>query len=393
MATPKIVTPVKGLNPDVNQVYPIVNSIFKQMTGRIDIEAVDTNSLVAMGQELDNLGKKDIWLNTLYKRIGRTIDGFRVYRNKMSSLARDNVEWGAMVQKITAEMPEAVSEDAVDVGLMDGQSIDQWIITNPKVHQRIFEGRDPYVFRVTIQERWLNEAFLSAGQMAAFINQIFGKIQNKIEFTNEELGRMCVANFVINLKDFQEFHLVTAYNSTVTTEKKVTTQSARHDADFLRWAVGVINNVSRKMENMSVLYNSDGFDRFTPASMQHLYVIADFMTTLETVVSYAAFNPNYVTARPDVLLPYWQASKGTTNMNDWNAITSIKGTKKDGTQCDIGNLIGVLFDHDALGTFRDKQIVRTTPVNARGLYYNTFWHEDQFWYNDMSENGVAFYLD
>lgn len=392
MATAKIVSPEKGLHPDVNQVYPIVNEVFKQMTGRKDIEAVDTNSLVAMGQELDNLGKKDIWLNSLYARIGRTIDGYRVYRNKMSALNRDEVEWGALVQKNTVEMPEAMEEKSVDVGMMDGQSIDQWIITNPKVHVKMFKGRDPYTFRMTIQEVWLSDAFLSAGAMSSFINQIFGKVQNKIEFTNEELGRIAIANYILNLTPNQEVHLVTGYNST-NPKTPVDSNTARHDADFLRWAVGIMNNISKKMENMSVLYNADGYDRFTPANMQHLYVVADFMTMLETVVSYAAFNPNYVTARPDVLVPYWQASKGKGNLNDWDTITSIKGTNAKGQQCNITNLIGVLFDHDAIGTFRDKQRVRTTPMNARGEYYNTFWHFDQFWYNDMSENGVAFYLD
>lgn len=387
-----IVTPAKGLNPEIDQVFPIVNSVFKQMTGREDIQAVDTNSLIAMGTELDNIGKKDIWLNTLYKRIGHTIDGYRVYRNKMSDMARTELEWGALVQKITTEMPEAVADEAYDVGQMDGQSIDQWIITNPKVRQRIFDKDTPFVFRVTIQEDFLNDAFLSAGAMAAFINQIFGKIQNKIEFTNEELARLCIANYVLNITGRQEIHLVSMYNS-ANPGANVTPISARFDPEFLRFAVGIMNNVSTKMETMSVLFNSDGYDRFTDQKFQKFYVLADFMTVLETQVSYAAFNEKYVTARPTALVPYWQASGVTDIANNWDAITSISGTNHKGEQCDISNLIGILYDRDAMGTFRDKQRVRSTPVNARGLYYNTFWHERQFWFNDMSENGIAFYLD
>lgn len=386
-----IITPAKGLNPDVNQIYPIVNAVFKQMTGRDDIEAVDTNSLISMGTELDNIGKKDIWLNTLYKRIGHTIDGYRVYRNKMSDMAKTELEWGALVQKITVEMPEAVADEAYDVGLMDGESIDQWIITNPKVKQRIFDKNTPYVFRVTIQEDFLNDAFLSPQAMAAFINQIFGKIQNRIEFTNEELARLCLANYVLNTSERQEIHLVSMYNSA--NGASLTPITARFDNDFLRYAVGIMNNVSTKMETMSTLFNSDGFDRFTDKSYQKFYVLADFMTILETQVSYAAFNEKYVTARPTALVPYWQASGVDKVAGNWDSITAIKGTNASGTQCDVANLIGVLYDTDAMGTFRNKQRVRSTAVNARGLYYNTFWHEQQFWYNDMSENGIAFYLD
>lgn len=58
---------------EVNQIYDLCNQIFQQMTGRTDIEAVDSASLVAMGNEVSNLGKNDLWLNTLARRIGLTI--------------------------------------------------------------------------------------------------------------------------------------------------------------------------------------------------------------------------------------------------------------------------------------------------------------------------------
>lgn len=380
-----------GLQPDVNQIYPIVNSVFQQMTGRKDLEAVDTASLIAMGEEINNHQQTDLWLNTLARRIGLTIDTYRVYRNKFSSLYRNAMEWGAIVQKLTVEMPEAVTDDIYDVGKMDGQSVDQWIINNPKVHQRFFDKETPYSFYITIQKKLLKEAFLGSGAMNALISQIFGKVQNKIEFVLEELARIAVVNFILNLKPHQEFHLVTMYNST-SPAKTVTTASARYDADFLRFAVGIINNVSNKMENMSVLYNSDGFDRFTPKSAQHLYMLADFMTILETVVSYAAFNEKYVTSKPDILVPYWQATKTASNITDFGTLSSIAGSVK-GKETKKQNLIGVLFDHEAIGTFREEEDVLTTPVNARAAYYNTFWHERQLWFNDMSENGVAFYLD
>ena len=52
-----------------------------------------------------------------------------------------------------------------------------------------------------------------------------------------------------------------------------------------------------------------------------------------------------------------------------------------------------MFDHDAMGTFREEETVLTTPVNARAAYYNTFWHERPLWFNDMGENGIVFFLD
>lgn len=391
-----IINPAPGLNPDVNQIYPIVNALFKQMTGREDIQAVDTTSLIAMGKEIDNLGKLDLWLNSLARRIAITVDGYRVYRNKFADLNRTQIQWGAVVQKLTAEMPEAVADPAFEIGKMDGQSVDHYIISNPKVHQRLFDNESPYSFFITMSTKLLRDAFLSAGAMSSLVNQIFGKVRNKIEFVLEELGRIAVANLVINMNSKQHFHLVTIYNG-ISGKPAITTASAKFDPDFQRWAIGFMNNLATKMETMSVQFNSDGFDRFTPKENRRFYVLSDFMTMLQTVVMYEAFNEKYVTSAPDILVPYWQAGKRDDDKNDWANISTVSGTVSDAKgankEMTVHNLIGIMFDWEAVGTYREEEEVLTTPVNARAAYYNTFWHERQLWFNDMSENAIAFFLD
>ena len=392
-ATSGLVSSVVSLNPEVKQVYPIVNSVYEQMTGQSAIQAVDTNSLVAMGQTLENLGKKDIWLNTLNKRIGKTIDGYRIYDNHFKDLYKDEITWGAYVQKLYCEMPEAKLDKAYDVGQMDGQSVDQWIINNPDVEQKFFESETPYSFFITIQDAFLNEAFLSSFAMNGFIKYIFGAVKNKLELTLEELARMCVANYIINVKPQQQFHLVTMYNDTLPSVP-VTTQTALADSDFLRWAIGMINTLCDFMENYSVSFNSEGKMRFTPARLQRLYLLAPFIGRAKTVVQYAAFNEKYVSVKPDNVVPYWQATKNANNQNfKFETLSQIQGTNVSGTQVTLNNVVGILFDRDAMGTFKQEEQVRTTPVNARALYYNTFWHCRQFWFNDLSENGIVFFLD
>lgn len=374
---------------EVNQIYPLVNEVFQQITGRTDLKAVDTASLVSMGTEIENLGKTDIWLNTLARRIGYTIDGYRVYHNKFADLHRTQLEWGALVQKLYAEMPDAVEDDMYNVGKMDGQALDHYIINNPKVKQKIFDKEAPYSFFITMQDRFLKEAFLNASNMAGLINQIFGKVQNKIEVVLEELGRTAINNMILNIEDKQNYKLVTMYNSA--TGKSITPANALFDPDFLRYATGIMNNVTRKFETMSTLYNAEGKDRFTPVADQKFYMLADFLTQIETVVQYAAFNPQYVNKTPDMAVPYWQGVKEAEKINDFGTLSKVIG--KTGTKTKtVENVVGVLFDREAAGTFRQEELVLTTPVNARGAYYNTFWHENQLWFNDLGENSVIFTL-
>lgn len=376
---------------DVNQIYDLCNQIFQQMTGRTDIAAVDSASLVAMGNEVSNLGKNDLWLNTLARRIGLTIDSYRVYRNKFSDLYRTQVEWGAMVQKLTVEMPDAVADDMYKVGQMNGQALDHYIINNPKAKQKIFDKETPYSFFITMQEKMLNEAFLNAGAMASFVNQVFGKVQNKIEVVLEDLARVALVNMMCNLSSKQEIKLVSLYNTK--TGSSLTPKTALFDPAFMRFAIGTMNNIASKMETMSVLFNAEGYDRFTPQADQRFYVLADFITQLETVVQYAAFNPQYVTKSVDIAVPYWQGVKEGDDINDISILSKVVGKVDNKTEKTIENVVGILFDREGIGTFRQEEKVLTTPVNARGAYYNTFWHEKQLWFNDMSENAIIFTLN
>ena len=376
---------------EVNQIYDLCNQVFQQMTGRTDIAAVDSASLVAMGNEVSNLGKNDLWLNTLARRIGLTIDSYRVYRNKFSDLYRTQVEWGALVQKLTVEMPDAVADDMYKVGQMNGQALDHYIINNPKAKQKIFDKETPYSFFITMQEKMLTEAFLNAGAMASFVNQVFGKVQNKIEVVLEDLARVALVNMMCNLSAKQEIKLVTLYNSK--TGSTLNPQTALFDPAFMRFAIGMMNNIASKLETMSVLFNAEGYDRFTPKSEQRFYVLADFITQLETVVQYAAFNPQYVNKSVDIAVPYWQGVKEGDDVNDMAVLSKVIGKVDGETDKTIENVVGILFDREGIGTFRQEEKVLTTPVNARGAYYNTFWHEKQMWFNDMSENAVIFTLN
>lgn len=380
-----------GGRATVNQIYTLVNRVFKQVTGQTDLEAVDTNSLVAMGNELENLGKYDIYLSSLSRRIGMTIDTGKVYSNDFSEFRRNEMEWGAAVQKLYAHMPDAVEDLTYKVGEMDGQSVDHYIINNPKVEQKIFEKVTPYSFFITIQDVLLQEAFLSSAGMYGLINYIFQQCRNKIESVHEELGRMALVNLIVNVKPKQVYNLVTMYNNIKGTT--LTPGTALFDGDFLRYAIGFINNISRKMTKMSVLYNSEDKLRFTPYENQSMFILSDFETQLETVVQYAAFNEKYVKLRKFISVPFWQGVVDGANANDFQTVSKVIATNAANAETTVSNVICALVDYESFGTFRQLQRVATTPVNARALYYNTFWHERPMYFNDLGENVVIFTLN
>lgn len=369
------------------QIYTLVNAVNSQAFGDTALAVADAASLVSLGNVvLSSTTNTESFLNTLVQRIGKTIVSFRAYRNKFSDMVRDDFEWGAILQKIRVHMPDAVADPAY--ALTDGQSVDPWTVYKPDVEQKLFVTRTPFMFPVTIARDQLKEAFTGDAAMGAFIAAIFGQVRNALEVSLENLGRVAIANMIAETGT-REVKLVTDYNTerSLTGADALTAATAITNPDFLRYAVARIKSASDYMTDMSTLYNDGSIETFTPRENQRLKVLSDFERRLETVVQYSAFNEELVRLDAFQMVNFWQSNQNGTR-------DSVKVERaSDSAETTVDNIVAVLFDVDALGMYRKEEDVLTTPVNAKGLYYNTFYHLKQLWFNDLSENFVFFTLN
>lgn len=375
---------------NTEQIYGLVNSVVDQAIGDSGLVAVDTSNLVSIGDAvLSSSTNTEAFLNTLAQRIGRTIIRFRMYRNKLSDLVVNDFEFGAIVQKIRVGMPEAEADQSY--GLTDGQSVDHYEVSKPSVDQKIFVTRTPYQYKLTIQQEHLKEAFLSPEAMGAFISSIFGELRNAIEKGLEELGRTCIATAiaVVDGSSNQTINLVTEYN-TATGSQLAAGPSALEDEDFLKWSVARVNEVYDYMQDMSVLYNDTSIPTFTPAEDIRFKAHSDFVRKVQTVLQADTFNKNLVDLPSYTKINYWQGQQVADKY-------SIKQDRPDGqgstTTVTVDNIVGIMYDREALGTYKKDEVAATTPLNAAGLYYNTYYHEKQLYFYDPSENLVVFTLN
>lgn len=367
----------------VKQIYDIVNSVNSQTMGVTDLTIVDEQGLISLGQTvLTTNGLADTWLNSLAQRIGKTIISFREYKSKYSDMVLDSMQWGNIVQKIKVSMPEATEDESYS--LVNGKSVDMYKVANPKVTQSFFTTETPYQFFVTIKRIQLEEAFTSEASMIGFIGAIYGEVQNAIELSLESLARNCINNFIGEKFKLNKgkFNLLAMYNSE--TNNKLTVKTCLHDKEFLAYCVSRINLISKYMENMTKIYNDGTQTRHTPKSLQHLRVLEDFESRLETVVQYQAFRDGYVKLNNYHTTSFWQNIK----YPDYIKVNIAS----DGTVIHQANIIAILYDRDALGLYKKDSWNSTTPFNSAGGYYNTYYHHKELYFNDLSENFVVFYL-
>lgn len=381
------------------QIYSLLNNVNQQSEGKIDVTVTDTSSFVSLGDSvLSSSTNTEPFLNSLCQLIYKDIVEGRAYKSNLRSLMKGTAQWGTIVRKISVDMPELVEEKAVP--LANGPAPDQYQIALPVVHQYLFVKRTPYSAYISIQRTWLKEAFRSEADMDAFISMVFLKIQNRLELSIENLTKMSIANYIGLAKQKQTFNLVSMYNDekdlTGTPDAIAVGISALHNADFMRWAVGIIKEVMANISNMSTLYNYEAEERFTPYANQHLMMLSRFKTQLETTALYGAFNEEYVNVAKKEIIPHWQGS-GTSPMDfsmQSKVNVNVANPHAEGSKgVEIENVVAVLFDDNAAGAYRQIEQVATTPLNARTLHTNTWFHEQQMWFNALDENFVVFTLN
>lgn len=380
-----------------NEVYAIVNEVHKMATGADELAVVDTASFVDFGNNvLSSSDATETFLNTYLLRVAQTYDTFRPYDGKLKDLMLSGSEWGAIVQKIDAEVPDFVSDETFEIE--DGQSVDQYIVRKPVGRQKLFIKRSTYSNFITTAKKLLKGAFLSEAAFLSWARMVAGKMRNKIEFATENLARLAIANYIANAADNQIVHLLTNYNSE--SGLSLTADKALLDKDFLAYAAGEMELVSKRLRNLSVSYNAEEAERHTPAGEQRFLVFDKFQSRLQHVVQYQAYHKELVSLGEFIEVPYWQ---GEYEMSDdetpvrVDVRDTIKVTVDDGEggtdDVTISGIMGFIFDKYALGAHRSEEETLTTPINARGRYYNTFHFAEQLWFNDLSENGVVFLLD
>lgn len=368
---------------DTNQIYQLVNAVNQEAFGAQDLSVKDTAGLVSLGNTiLSSNTNTEAFLNTLVQRIGRTIISYRRYRSKLADMVRDDFEWGAILQKIRVHMPEAEADESY--GLTDGQSVDHYKVAKPAVEQKFFVTRSPYQFHVTIQKVHLREAFLSESNMGAFLGAVTGQVRNAMEVTLENLGRIALANMAAETK--HTVPLITLYNQAASPATPLTAATALTNPEFLAFAMRRINEDIDGMQELGIRYNDESIETFTPKEMMRVKVVSTFVRAAETVLQYRAFNEELVSIDSAYQkLAFWQSSGEPMNIN-------IKRVS-DGEEVERDNIIAMIHDRDALGMYREEEEVATTPINAAGLYYNTYYHAKQLWFNDLSENFIIYMLE
>ena len=377
----------------------ILNAIIKQATGNSNIVSTSTNSFVSVANTALGIGTDNL-LNAISQTLSRTIFSIRPYEAKFKGLMKDEVRFGNHVRKLN--IGDKDWENDVRYDLVDGQSIDDQIVSNPAILQTNFYGQNVYSRHYTVYRDQLNIALSSEEEFQRFITMIVQNCSDMIEQCHESTARMTLANFIggkVKGDVNNVIHLVTKYNDVAGTE--LTTDTVRQPSNFvpfIKWAFGYIGYLSGMLTERSRKFhiNVTGkeISRHTPQNCQKLYLFSEYLKDMDASVLSSVYNDNYLKWADHEQVNFWQAIDTPDGISVKASYMKTDGTvTTDDTGTATSNIFGVLFDEEAVGITTCGQWSSASRFNARGGYTNFWYHFNDRYYNDFTENGIVFLLD
>lgn len=381
-----------------NQCATLLNSINKQATGRTDITPTNAAEFISLANTVLSTGYDPV-INAISQVLSRTVFSVRPYSRKFGGLFMDSQKWGNHVRKLQVVDKDAEEDDRQK--LTDGQSVDQQKVNKPSVLQTNFYGANVYQRSVTIFKDQLDCAFSSPEEFGRFISMVIQNVSDLMEQDHENMARLCLGNFIaakISADATNVIHLVTEYNDV--TGLALTSDTVRKPENFvpfMKWAYARIKTLSDLMTERSVKYhmNIDGkpISRHSPKKRQKLYMYASDVNEIEASVLSSVYHDGYLKGMDYETVSYWQSIGTPMGISITPSYISSSGAPTTGENVVQSNILGVLFDEEAVGITTVNTWSASAPFNARGGYTNTFWHYTDRYFNDLTENGVVFLMD
>lgn len=386
----------------VTQLYQLVNLATKETLGTETVVNEDLSNIVDIGKEIVNTDNVDNYVRKLVNHIGKVVFVNRAYKGGVPSVFMDSWEYGSILEKISADLPQATENETWE--LEHGKDYSPDVFYKPSVSAKFFNSLTTFEIPLSFTEKQVKESFSSREQLNGFVSMLQTSVENAITIKFDNLIMRTINNMIAETlandldpdKDgtlnytngtLRAVNLLAGFNANRT--EKLTVNKAFSNADFIKYATYQIGLVSERMARMSTLFNVGGKERFTPKDYQRIVMLSDFLASSEIYLLADTKNADKAKLPQNIdTVPYWQGS-GTSYAYD--DVTRINVKTSSGKTVNATGIIGCIFDKDALGvTNLDRRV--TTNYNPKAEFYTNFYKFDAGFFNDLNENFIVFYM-
>lgn len=384
---------------EVIQVYNLANSATNEALGTENVLQENLSNLVDVGTQIFNAEAVDRYVRSLVNQIGKIIFVSRPYRGSIPSVLMDAWEFGSVLEKITVELPEATENESWE--LVDRASYDPNIFYKPQVSAKFFNKKVTFEVDMSFTEMQVKQSFQNATQLNSFLSMLYTAVEKSMTIKTDALVMRTINNFIGETvyadyaggdltvsSGVRAINLLKLYKDRYADAANLTPAQAITTPEFIRFAAYTMGNYIDRLTRISTLFNIGGKDRFTPKDMLHVVMLSDFRNAADIYLQSDTFHDAY-TALPNAeTVPYWQGS-GTDFQ--FGNVSKINVTTTGNHNVEVGGVLAIMFDRDALGVSNLSRRV-TTNYNAKAEFWNNFYKFDAGYFNDQNENFLVFFV-
>lgn len=383
---------------EVKQIYELMNNVTTEILGKSDLVKEDLSNVVEVGTEIFGATEVDGYVKSLVNHIGKVIFVNRPYTGNIPSLIMDSWEFGSVLEKISADIPNATENESWE--LENGREYKQDIFYKPSVSAKFFNKMVTFEVPMSFTEKQVKQSFSSASQLNGFVSMIYNAVDKSMTVKIDSLVMRTINNMIGETFN-AEFEDVTDY-TTVTGTKAVnllklyndkfganlTADECMTNPEFIRFASYTMALYVDRLSKISTLFNVGGKERFTSAEYLHIVMLSEFKSGATAYLSSDTYHENYVALPNSESVPYWQSSGTDYSFENTSKINVKTATGKDITATGI---LAIMFDRDSMGVCNSDRRV-TTNYNAKAEFFNNYYKFDASYFNDLNENFVVFFV-
>lgn len=388
----------------VQQIYTLMNTVTSEIIGKSGVVKEDLSNVVDVGKELFSNTDVDNYVKSLVNHIGKVIFVNRPYTGNVPSMMMDSWEFGSVLEKIQADIPQATENKSWE--LTDGQSYDPNVFYKPTVSVKFFNSRVTFEVPMSFTEKQVKDSFSNAAQLNGFLSMLYNAVDKSMTVKVDSLVMRTIDNMIAHtlhaefpaVKDgnystvsgTKAVNLLKLYNAKYS--KTLTAEQAVTDPDFIRYASYIMGVYADRMGKLSTLFNVGKKERFTPSDMLKVVMLSDFEKAASTYLYADTWHNENVKLPTAETVPYWQGSGQNYSFADTSKIhVSITDGSSGTVEVSAAGILAIMYDRDAMGVCNTDRRV-TTQYNAKAEFFNNFYKFDASYFNDLNENFVVFFV-
>ena len=334
----------------VKQISNILNDAVKDALGKnASLANLDSSDIVSMGKAISAYDAFEPFYKSLTNRLVKTVYFVRTYSSNTRHILRDEHEYGAFIQKVYYEIPEAKDNPTWNIPDSVGnyhQASPYDVEDTVAVSSITFGGKGTWTIELIRPLEQIKSAFLDEPSMMAFIDGLYVTIENAFKLQEERLvalaANTAIADALNSKNKAQARNLLAEYNSKHSSS--LTAVAALEDASFLKFASMEIKRVIDNMSVMSSVYNKEHYHTFTSSENLVVEMLSHFVSASEMYLQADTFHNDLVGLPNFESVPYWQGSGEAFDFAHASAINIIHSDINEGAATEQSGII--CFVHD-----------------------------------------------